>query len=111
MVGELSQVIINIINNAKDALVENKPKNPFVQIDLIKEDTLLKIIIKDNAGGIPKEILPRLFEPYFTTKHQSQGTGLGLHMSYKIINESLNGKIYAINEDGGAKFIVEIPIN
>lgn len=63
-----------------------------------------------NGGGIPEEILPRIFEPYFTTKHQTQGTGLGLYMSYNIVTESLNGSLYAQNTKNGAKFFIEISI-
>ena len=55
--------------------------------------------------------MPKIFDPYFTTKHQSQGTGLGLHMSYRIITESLGGKLYAKNTKNGAKFYIELPLN
>ena len=111
MVGELSQVIINILNNAKDILEEEKIKEPWIKIDLEQIDDLAMITIEDNGGGIQNDILPKIFEPYFTTKHQSQGTGLGLHMCYKIICESLDGKIYAKNTTDGAKFYIELPIN
>ena len=97
MVGELSQVIINILNNAKDILGEKNIKEPWIKIDLEQIDNFAMITIEDNGGGIPYDILPKIFEPYFTTKHQSQGTGLGLNMCYKIIHESLDGKIYAKN--------------
>ncbi len=108
--GELSQVIINIINNAKDILVENDISLPSITIDLLTTENSILITIEDNAGGIPVDILPKIFEPYFTTKHQSQGTGLGLHMSYQIISQSLNGKLYAKNTSNGAKFFIELPI-
>ena len=108
VVGELDQVIINILNNAKDILVENKIQNPYVELNLIKEDNEVIITIEDNAGGIPDKVLPKIFEPYFTTKHKSVGTGLGLHMSYKIITESLKGKLYAQNTQVGAKFFIHL---
>ncbi|MEA3289561.1 MAG: FIST N-terminal domain-containing protein [Campylobacterota bacterium] len=111
VVGELDQVIINIINNAKDALTEKNIENGVIDIELFVKDDKATITIEDNAGGIPSHVLPRIFEPYFTTKHQSQGTGLGLHMSYKIITESLNGKLYAKNSNKGAKFTIELPLN
>jgi signal transduction histidine kinase len=110
VVGELDQVIINIINNAKDALLENYISNPWVKLDVYQEENRLIITIEDNAGGIPEEILPKIFNPYFTTKHQSQGTGLGLHMSYKIMSESLKGTLYVKNTENGAKFFIEHPL-
>jgi PAS domain S-box-containing protein len=108
--GELSQVIINILNNAKDALLENKIDEKNIVIKLYKEDTKAIITIEDNAGGIPDDVMPRIFEPYFTTKHQSQGTGLGLQMSYSIVTDSFKGKLYAKNTVQGAKFYIELPL-
>ncbi|RLA84358.1 MAG: hypothetical protein DRG78_01710 [Epsilonproteobacteria bacterium] len=110
VLGELSQVIINIFNNSKDALVERKIDKPYIKITTIKENNFVNIIIHDNAKGIPEDILPKIFDPYFTTKHQSQGTGLGLHMSYKIITQSLKGKISAKNENDGATFTIQLPL-
>ena len=66
--------------------------------------------IEDNAGGIDKNIINKIFDIYFTTKHQSQGTGLGLYISYEIIQKYFNGKLYVENSDSGAKFIIELPI-
>ena len=106
--GELSQVIINIMNNAKDILLDRKIKNPWIKIELKEENDKVVLTIEDNASGIPEDILPKIFDPYFTTKHKSQGTGLGLHMSYKIVTESLNGKLFAENTDSGAKFHIEL---
>jgi len=107
--GELEQVIINIINNAKDILLERFIEKPFVKVSLKEHKDLIFIIIEDNGGGIQKDIIAKIFEPYFTTKHQSLGTGLGLHMSYKIVKESLKGNIYVENTGNGAKFFIEIP--
>ncbi|MEA3352443.1 MAG: ATP-binding protein [Campylobacterota bacterium] len=109
--GELPQVIINIINNAKDILLEKEISNPLIELNITKTDNNAVISIEDNAGGIAEDILPKIFDPYFTTKHQSQGTGLGLHMSYQIITESLNGNLYAENTQRGAKFFIELPLN
>ena len=103
---ELSQVIINIISNAKDALIERNIENPTIIINLKRVNNEAIITIEDNAKGIPEDQLTKIFEPYFTTKHQSQGTGLGLHMSYKIVVESLKGRIFAQNTKSGAKFSI-----
>lgn len=76
--GELTQVLINIINNAKDALTKNKVEKPYIKISSKEEKDYISISIEDNAGGIDKKIFNKIFNPYFTTKHQSQGTGIGL---------------------------------
>ncbi|MEA3554883.1 MAG: transporter substrate-binding domain-containing protein [Campylobacterota bacterium] len=110
VVGELSQVIINIINNAIDVLVEKDIVNKWIKIDLIKNEKTVLLTIEDNAGGIPEDILPKIFEPYFTTKHQSVGTGIGLYMSYDIIVNHMHGNLYAKNTKNGAKFFLEIPM-
>jgi PAS domain S-box-containing protein len=107
-VEELDQVLMNIITNAKDVLSKNQIKNPWIKIGLENYDDKVIITVEDNAGGINDDILPHIFEPYFTTKHQSQGTGLGLYISYKIVVESLGGKLYAKNSEFGAKFFVEL---
>jgi C4-dicarboxylate-specific signal transduction histidine kinase len=108
--GELSQVIINILNNAKDILIEKDTEDKWIKLELYQEKNYNIVTIEDNGGGIPTNVLPRIFEPYFTTKHQSQGTGLGLHMCYKIVTESLEGKLWAHNTQNGAKMFIEIPI-
>ncbi len=109
--GELDQVIINIINNAKDILVERKVNDAWIKLDLVKEKNKILITIEDNGGGIDKEALPKIFDPYFTTKHKSQGTGLGLHISYKIVTKSLMGKLYVQNTEAGVKFFIELPMS
>jgi len=109
--GELSQVILNIINNAKDILIERKIEDKKVYINISKKGSFALITIEDNAGGIPNEILPKIFDPYFTTKHQLHGTGIGLYMSTSIVSGSLKGKLYAKNSLNGAKFYIEIPID
>ncbi len=109
--GELPQVIINILNNAKDVLIEKDIINPTIELNIIQKDKRVIITIEDNACGIPSDIISKIFEPYFTTKHQSQGTGLGLHMSYQIITVSLKGKLYVENTQKGAKFFIELPLS
>jgi signal transduction histidine kinase len=97
--NELMQAFINIINNAKDALVENEIiETKYIFIEAKSYDNQCEIRIKDNGGGIKPSVMNRIFEPYFTTKHKSQGTGLGLAMTYKIITEVHKGTITASNE-------------
>ncbi len=110
VVGELSQVIINLLNNAKDILVEKKIPNPSIQLSLQKEDNKAIITIEDNGGGIPQTILQKIFDPYFTTKHQSQGKGLGLYMSKEIIEKHLKGTLSVKNSEFGAVFTIELPL-
>jgi len=91
--NELIQCYLNIFNNSKDAFKDNKITNKYFFIDVSYENERFVIKLKDNAGGIPDDILQKIFEPYFTTKHKSQGTGLGLHMSYNLITQGMNGTI------------------
>ena len=98
--NELIQSFINIINNAKDAIKENvKNDEKLIFINTIKEDSSLIITIKDNGGGIPDNIIHRIFEPYFTTKNKNVGTGIGLSMTYKMITERHNASIDVYNEE------------
>jgi signal transduction histidine kinase len=119
--NQLTQAIINILNNAKDALKEaEKLREKLIFIVTAKEDehNNLVIIIKDNGGGIPDNIIHRVFEPYFTTKEKSGGTGLGLYITHTIIEKNLHGTIVVENEifeyEGesykGAKFIITLPL-
>jgi len=116
--NELIQCIINIFNNAKDVLIEIPEKDRYIFIEAKKENKNVVINIKDSGGGIPAEILDKVFEPYFTTKHQSQGTGLGLHMTYNLVTHGMNGTIKVKNETfmynekeyKGALFTIAIPL-
>ena len=115
--NELLQVILNLLNNAKDELVKVEDiENRYIFIDLYKEDEEVFLKIKDNAGGIDEKIKDRIFEPYFTTKHKSQGTGIGLYMSEEIVVKHMEGSlkaenksfIYKNNEYQGALFTLHI---
>ena len=108
--GELSQVIINIVNNAKDILVEKNIENKRITIDVKKDKLNCYITIEDNAGGVPLDIIDKIFDPYFTTKHQSKGTGLGLFMSKEIMDKSINGELCVNNNEKGAIFTIKIPL-
>ncbi|WP_174247232.1 cache domain-containing protein [Arcobacter sp. LA11] len=115
---ELLQVLLNIINNAKDALIDNKNIPKYIFLDIYKKESKVIIKIKDNAGGIPENIINRIFEPYFTTKHKSQGTGIGLYMSQEIISRHIKGTIEVDNTNyeyentkyTGAIFTITLPL-
>ena len=117
MPSELSQVLLNVLNNAKDAIISNNIQNKLVHIRCVIENKQNVIYIQDNAGGIPEDIIDKIFDPYFTTKHQSQGTGIGLYMSKDIIEKHMDGKISVKNTDttldsvnyNGACFKIELP--
>ena len=96
--NQFLQVIMNILNNAKDALVEKDIKNRHIFIDLYKKNDKTYIEIQDNAGGVNEDIMEHIFEPYFTTKHKSLGTGIGLYMSEEIVTKQLNGKLFVYNK-------------
>jgi len=99
--NELMQVLLNIFNNSKDAIVEKNIQNPKLLIVVKEIENQINITIQDNAGGVKEEILERIFEPYFTTKFKSHGTGIGLYMSKMIIEKSMQGVLLSENRDGG----------
>ena len=95
--NELNQALLNILNNSKDALKERHRDDRYVFIKSYENKNNIVVEIIDNAGGVSQEIIQKVFEPYFTTKHKSQGTGLGLYMTHKIIHESMKGEIRISN--------------
>jgi signal transduction histidine kinase len=102
--NEFQQVILNLISNAKDALLESNTKEPQILVKLDSEQKL--ILIEDNAGGIPSDIIDRVFEPYFSTKEQGKGIGIGLYMSKIIIEHNMKGTLRVTNTKSGARFII-----
>jgi len=100
--NELKQVILNLIKNAEDVILEKNINNGKIEIN--SDNNIL--IIKDNAGGIPKDIIDRVFEPYFTTKEQGKGTGMGLYMSKMIIEENMKCSLEVFNNKDGACFTI-----
>jgi len=112
--NELVQCLMNIFNNSKDAFNETneKEKEKKFQIKTYLNNSKVILEIRDNAGGIKETILNKIFEPYFTTKHKSQGTGLGLHMTYNLIVDGMNGTIIAENDKdfSGALFTITLPL-
>jgi signal transduction histidine kinase len=107
---KFSQVLLNIINNAKDIFISRNINHKWLSIKTYRKNNHIMVSIEDNAGGIDKNVIDKIFDIYFTTKHQSQGTGLGLYISYGIIQKYFNGKLYVENNNSGAKFIIELPI-
>ena len=99
---ELMQVFVNIITNAKDAVISKRVKKAQINIRVYEDKKYVNTEICDNGGGIDVEILPKVFDPYFSTKDEKTGTGLGLYMSKMIIQEHLNGVIEMRNTDDGA---------
>ena len=107
--NEFSQVILNILSNSKDALLDNTPSGREIDIIIDKTDTEKgRIVITDNGGGIPKSILDNVFDPYFTTKEQGKGTGIGLYMSKTIIESNMGGKIDIENTGKGTKVTITL---
>ena len=106
--NELMQVILNILKNSEDNFKEKNIQNGKIEITTSKKDNIYIIEISDNGGGIPKDILPNIFDPYFSTKDEKNGTGLGLYMSKIIVEEHHGGKLSVSNRDGGACFRIEL---
>ncbi|QFR50440.1 HAMP domain-containing histidine kinase [Sulfurimonas lithotrophica] len=108
--NELIQVVLNILANSKDAYNDKELDEKIIEVESkqVGEDVVL--YIRDNAGGIPENIIGRIFEPYFSTKNEKNGTGLGLYMSMIIVKEHIGGKIEVKNTDNGAEFKITIPI-
>ncbi|MFA7403570.1 MAG: PAS domain-containing protein [Pelobacteraceae bacterium] len=106
--NEYAQVVLNILGNARDAFAANAIASPFIRIEGNIEDGAALLVVQDNGGGIDEGVIDRIFDPYFTTKGEDKGTGIGLYMS-KVIIEKMAGRLTVRNIDGGAEFRVEIP--
>lgn len=103
--NEILQVILSIIKNSEDNFLElNAQTKPVIKISTYQENDQLIITIKDNGGGIDSKILPKIFEPYFSTKSEKNGTGIGLYMSKMLIEESNKGKLLVKNTNNGVEF-------
>ncbi len=106
--NEFSQVLLNILINARDAFAERKISAPEVIINMTTENSRAVVTISDNAGGIPEEIINKIFDPYFTTKGPQHGSGVGLFMSKGIIEKNMGGRISVRNTANGAEFRIEV---
>ncbi len=106
--NEFVQALINLINNAREAITAHSTRG-IIEIKAYTDDSDVHITVQDSGGGIDKKVIEQVFEPYFTTKHQTQGTGLGLYMSHQIIVNNMNGSIYAKNREEGTCFYISLP--
>jgi signal transduction histidine kinase len=106
--NEFAQVLLNILNNARDALVARGQGEPAITIALHEAVGRTVVTIRDNAGGIPEKILDKIFDPYFSTKGPEQGTGLGLFMAKTIIETNMGGTLTVRNAGDGAEFRIEV---
>jgi PAS domain S-box-containing protein len=106
--SEFSQALLNIMMNARDAFLRQQVTDPVITIDISQQGRQCVITVTDNAGGIPKEIIDKIFDPYFSTKGPEQGTGIGLYMSKRIIEMHMGGTLTARNVKGGAQFRIVV---
>jgi signal transduction histidine kinase len=107
-IGKFNQAILVIFSNAKDAFVSRGIENRSINIYTSVVENNIELHLQDNAGGIREDIIERIFEPYFTTKFKDKGTGIGLSMTYNIIQQ-MHGTIQARNSESGAEFIITLP--
>lgn len=106
--NEFAQAVINILNNAREILLERSCVNPEIQVELFSSNGNAELLIRDNAGGIPEEIMDKIFDPYFTTRNPNIGTGLGLYIAQTIIEKHMEGEIHAQNTLNGAQFRITV---
>jgi len=106
--NEYAQALLNIISNSCHAAKERKVPHPHITIRVSRENEHSVLYVRDNCGGIPDDILPRIFDPYFTTRGSDRGAGIGLYMSKMIIEQNMNGSLTVCNVDDGAEFRIEV---
>jgi len=112
--GEFKQAIMNLIYNASDSIQEKmlskKVNKGLIDITVKASEDLITVSISDNGSGVPLAVLGKIFNPYFTTKSEGKGTGIGLYMTKLVIEQHMNGKISAFNNPAGATFKIELPL-
>lgn len=108
---EMKQVILNLLKNAEDALIDNAISEPQIWIRVFANEKMTFLEIEDNGGGIPEEIINKIFDPYFSTKMDKNGTGIGLYMSKTIVEQHGNGSLSVKNTPQGACFQIAFPLS
>ncbi len=109
--NEFSQVVINIVNNAREAIMENKPSDPCITITSETQQNKTHIFFSNNGGQIPESILDKIFEPYFSTKDKNKGTGIGLYLARTIISQNMKGELKAENIYQGVRFEIVLSLD
>lgn len=107
--GQYAQAVLNLLMNAKEAITGKQRMDGHIVVRLAEDNGSAAVSVEDNAGGIPAEVLPRIFDPYFTTKEQ--GSGIGLYMVKMIVEKNMNGQVEAGNGEQGARFVLRVPLS
>lgn len=108
--NEIEHILLNLLSNARDAIVEHNTDERQISVNATADSSNVVLTVKDSGGGVPEAVLPRIFDPYYTTKEQGKGTGIGLYMSKTIIEQHFQGSISAANEQSGAVITVKLPV-
>ncbi len=108
--NEVKQVVLNLIKNSEEAIIENEIENGIIRLKTYKDEEYAYLEVIDNGGGIPDDVLKKIFMPYFTTKEKMDGTGLGLYMSKTIIEEHCGGKLEAFSQNGTTTMSIKLPL-
>ena len=106
--NDLTQIILNLVKNSMDAYKENKIDNRIIEITAVEKSERFELFFKDYAGGIPEDIIDKIFNPYFSTKHDKNGTGLGLYMSKTIVEDHLSGYLDVQTQDSTTTFKIAL---
>jgi C4-dicarboxylate-specific signal transduction histidine kinase len=109
--SELIQALLIIMNNSMDAINIKKVLNPIIHLSVEQKGANISIYIQDNAGGIPVDLIEKVYNPYFTTKHEFKGTGLGLYILKMLVEKSIRGSVEIVNANNGVLCTLSMPIN
>ena len=104
--NEVTQVILTLLQNAEDILLDKQTQNPYIKINTFENEKHLYLQVIDNGGGIPQDIIDKIFDPYFSTKHEKNGTGLGLYFAKSIIENNCDALLTVENNQDEAIFTI-----